>query len=42
SACAPADQRWTDFLGGAPTNAAAFHPTALGQQAMSDAIAAAI
>lgn len=42
SACAPADQRWTDFLGGAPTNAAGFHPTALGQQAMADAIAAAI
>ncbi|WP_216692918.1 SGNH/GDSL hydrolase family protein [Dietzia psychralcaliphila] len=42
SACAPADQRWTDFLGGAPTYAAGMHPTALGQQAMADAIAAAI
>ncbi|WP_291082676.1 SGNH/GDSL hydrolase family protein [Dietzia sp. UBA5065] len=42
SACAPADQRWTDFLGGPPTNAAPFHPTALGQQAMAGAIADAL
>ncbi|MEB8327217.1 SGNH/GDSL hydrolase family protein [Dietzia kunjamensis] len=42
SACGEADERWTDFLGGAPTGAAAFHPTALGQQAMAGAIAAAI
>ena len=42
SVCAPADERWTDFLGGAPTNAAPFHPTALGQRAMANAIASAI
>lgn len=41
SACAPADQRWTSFLG-APDNTAGMHPTALGQQAMADAIAAAL
>lgn len=40
SGCADADKRWTDFTGGAPTNAAPFHPTALGQQAMAAAIAA--
>ncbi|WP_163376269.1 SGNH/GDSL hydrolase family protein [Dietzia sp. Alg238-R159] len=42
SACGAADERWTDFLGGAPTGAYPMHPTALGQQAMADAIAAAI
>lgn len=42
SACGDADERWTDFLGGAPTGAYPMHPTALGQQAMADAIAAAI
>lgn len=42
SACAPADQRWTDFLGGAPTNAAPMHPTTLGQAAMARAVGAAI
>lgn len=42
SACGEPDERWTDFRGGAPTNAAPFHPTALGQQAMAGAIAAAI
>ncbi|MFL0578936.1 SGNH/GDSL hydrolase family protein [Dietzia sp. 179-F 9C3 NHS] len=42
SACAPADQRWTDFQGGAPTNAAPMHPTTLGQTAMAEAIGAAI
>ena len=42
SVCAAADARWTDFQGGPPTNAAPFHPTALGQQAMAAAIAAAI
>ena len=41
SACAPVDQRWTDFTGEAP-GSAQMHPTALGQQAMADAIAAAI
>ena len=41
SACAPADQRWTSFLG-APDNTAQMHPTALGQQAMAAAIAAAL
>lgn len=41
SACAPADQRWTDFTG-AETNAAPMHPTTLGQAAMAAAIAAAI
>lgn len=39
SGCADADVRWTDFAGGPPTNAFAFHPTALGQAAMADAIA---
>ncbi|WP_404850622.1 SGNH/GDSL hydrolase family protein [Dietzia kunjamensis] len=42
SACGAADERWTDFLGGAPTGAYPMHPTALGQQAMAQAIAAAI
>ena len=42
SACGEADERWTDFTGGAPTNAYPMHPTSLGQQAMADAIAAAI
>lgn len=41
SACAPADQRWTDFLGTVP-GSAPMHPTALGQQAMAAAIAAAL
>ncbi|MFN3601099.1 MAG: SGNH/GDSL hydrolase family protein [Dietzia sp.] len=41
SACAPADQRWTDFQGTVP-GSAPMHPTALGQQAMADAIAAVI
>ncbi|UVE96719.1 SGNH/GDSL hydrolase family protein [Dietzia sp. B32] len=42
SACGDADERWTDFLGGAPTGAYPMHPTALGQEAMASAIAAAI
>lgn len=42
SACAAPEDRWTDFDGGFPTMAAPFHPTKLGQQAMADAIAAAI
>lgn len=42
SACGAADERWTDFTGGAPTNAHPMHPTSLGQQAMAQAIAAAI
>ena len=41
SACAPINQRWTDFTGEAP-GSAPMHPTALGQQAMADAIAAAL
>lgn len=41
SACAPADQRWTDFTGQS-TNTAPMHPTALGQGAMAGAIAAAL
>ena len=41
SACAPIDQRWTDFTGEAP-GSAAMHPTALGQQAMADAVAAVL
>lgn len=41
SACAPADQRWTSF-DGTSDNTAPMHPTALGQQAMAAAIAAAI
>lgn len=41
TACAPADQRWTDFTG-TETNSYAMHPTAAGQKAMADAIAAAI
>lgn len=42
SACAAPEVRWTDFRGGLPTMAAPFHPTKLGQQAMAQAIAAAI
>ena len=42
SACGNDDERWTDFTGGAPTGAYPMHPTALGQEAMADAIAAAI
>lgn len=41
SACAPVEERWTDFTGEAP-GSAQMHPTALGQQAMADAIAAVI
>lgn len=41
SACAPADQRWTSFLG-AGDNTAPMHPTALGQAAMASAIAAVL
>lgn len=41
SACAPVDQRWTDFLGQTP-GSAQMHPTALGQRAMAEAIAAAL
>lgn len=41
SACAPADQRWTSFTG-TPDNTAAMHPTALGQEAMAAAVAAAL
>ncbi|MGW8592823.1 SGNH/GDSL hydrolase family protein [Dietzia sp. NPDC055877] len=41
SACAPADQRWTSFAG-TPDYTAPFHPTALGQEAMAAAIAAAL
>lgn len=40
SACAPADQRWTSFLGEPDT--APMHPTALGQEAMAGAIGAAL
>src|SRR5690625_3131740 len=39
SGCAPADERWTDFIGGTPTNAAPMHPTTLGQEAMAAAVA---
>lgn len=42
SACGEADERWTDFTGGASTNAYPMHPTSLGQQAMAQTIAAAI
>ncbi|MCT1435098.1 SGNH/GDSL hydrolase family protein [Dietzia maris] len=42
SACGNDDERWTDFTGGAPTGAYPMHPTSLGQQAMAQAIAAAI
>ena len=42
SGCASPADRWTDFTGGAPTNSAPFHPTALGQAAMAEAIAAAL
>ncbi|WP_206472998.1 SGNH/GDSL hydrolase family protein [Dietzia sp. KRD202] len=42
SACGNDDERWTDFTGGAPTGAYPMHPTALGQEAMADAVAAAI
>ncbi|MFI8591556.1 MULTISPECIES: SGNH/GDSL hydrolase family protein [Dietzia] len=42
SGCAPVDERWVVFADGSANNTAAFHPTALGQQAMADAIAAAI
>ncbi|WP_314038237.1 SGNH/GDSL hydrolase family protein [Dietzia sp. CH92] len=42
SGCAPASERWVVFLDGSENNAASFHPTALGQQAMADAIAAAL
>lgn len=41
SACAPAEQRWTSFLG-TGDNTAPMHPTALGQEAMAGAIAAAL
>ncbi|MGF0129825.1 SGNH/GDSL hydrolase family protein [Dietzia cinnamea] len=41
SACAPNNKRWTDFTGEAP-GSAPMHPTALGQQAMAAAIAAAL
>lgn len=42
SGCAPASERWVVFLDGSENNAASFHPTALGQQAVADAIAAAL
>ena len=42
SGCAPASERWVVFADGSENNAAPFHPTALGQQAMADAIAAAL
>lgn len=42
SGCAPADERWVVFADGSENNAAPFHPTALGQQAMAAAIAAAL
>lgn len=38
TACAAADQRWTDFTGG-ETNSYAMHPTVAGQTAMANAIA---
>lgn len=41
SGCAEPEERWVDFAG-TPMNTAPMHPTALGQQAMADAIAAAI
>lgn len=41
SACAPADRRWTSFLG-VGDDTAPMHPTALGQQAMAGAITAAL
>ncbi|KAA0918690.1 SGNH/GDSL hydrolase family protein [Dietzia sp. ANT_WB102] len=42
SGCAPVDERWVVFADGSQNNTAAFHPTALGQQAMAAAITAAI
>ncbi|MCT2275720.1 SGNH/GDSL hydrolase family protein [Dietzia cinnamea] len=42
SGCAPADERWVVFADGSENKAAPFHPTALGQQAMAAAIAAAL
>ncbi|EFV92372.1 GDSL family lipase [Dietzia cinnamea P4] len=42
SGCAPVDERWVVFADGSQNNAAPFHPTALGQQAMAAAIAAAL
>ena len=41
SACAEPGQRWTSFLG-EPDDTAPMHPTALGQEAMAAAIAAAL
>lgn len=41
SGCAPAEERWTSFDGDSD-NTAPMHPTALGQEAMAAAIAAAI
>ncbi|AWH93204.1 SGNH/GDSL hydrolase family protein [Dietzia lutea] len=42
SGCASVDERWVVFADGSQNNAAPFHPTALGQQAMAAAIAAAL
>lgn len=41
SACAPASERYTDFTG-TDTGSHPMHPTAAGQRAMADAVAAAI
>lgn len=41
SACASPDKRWTSFMG-AIDDAAPFHPTALGQEAMAAAITSAL
>lgn len=41
SGCAPAEQRWTSFLG-TGDDTAPMHPTALGQEAMAGAIAEAL
>lgn len=41
SACAAPDKRWTSFMG-VTDDAAPFHPTALGQQAMAAAITSAL
>ncbi|MCD2263515.1 SGNH/GDSL hydrolase family protein [Dietzia aurantiaca] len=42
SGCAPVNERWVVFNDGSANNTAPFHPTALGQEAMAAAIAAAL
>lgn len=42
SGCADVDERWVVFADGSQNNTAPFHPTALGQRAMAEAIAAAL